>query len=85
VAIENLYGLIYGELIERFNGYSWVPDLAYSIDGNYLAALYSIPDDLVQIWQLSNGKLMTNLIGTNFTRVAHSLDRLMLATVTTMP
>ena len=71
-----------GELIKRFGDYSgWVYELAYSPDGNDLAALYGIPDDLVQVWQLPDGKPMTTLTGTNFTRVVYSADGTMLATV----
>jgi len=75
-----------GELIKRFGDYGgWVYELVYSPDGNDLAALYGIPDDLVQVWHLPDGKPMTTLTGTNFTRVAYSADGFMLATVAAKP
>jgi len=71
-----------GELLRRIGGYSsWVEDLAYSPDGESLAAAYGVPDYLVQVWQLSDGKPSFILTGGHFTQVAYSADGRTLATV----
>jgi len=75
-----------GALIKRIGGYSsWVNQLAYSPDGNHLAAIYSVPDYLVQVWQLPEGTASFTLNGGHFTRVAYSADGSTLATVMANP
>jgi WD40 repeat protein len=58
-----------------------VDGLAYSPEGDYLAAVYGVPDYLVQVWQLPEGTPDFKLTGGRFTRVAYSADGLTLATV----
>jgi WD40 repeat protein len=71
-----------GALIKSIGGYtSWVNGLAYSPDGKHLAAIYGVPDYLVQVWQLPEGTPSFELTGGHFTRVAYSSDGGMLATV----
>jgi WD40 repeat protein len=69
-----------------FGGYSsWVNELAYSSDGERLAAIYNVPDYLVQIWQLPEGAASFKLTGGHFTRVVYSADGRILATVRANP
>jgi len=71
-----------GALLKRIGGYSsWVNELAYSPDGNRLAAIYNVPDYLVQVWQLPEGTPSFKLTGGHFTRVSYSVDGLIMATV----
>jgi WD40 repeat protein len=78
----DLWGVPDGTSLKRFGGYSsWVNELAYSPDGKYLAAIYDVPDYLVQVWQLPKGKASFTLTGGHFTRVTYSADGRILATV----
>jgi WD40 repeat protein len=71
-----------GELLQRIGGYSsWVEDLVYSPNGNTLAAIYGVPDFLVQVWQLPKGTAYFTLTGGHFTRVAYSAVGRTLATI----
>ncbi len=71
-----------GALLNSIGDYSsWVNGLAYSPDGDYLAAIYSDPDYLVQVWQLPEGTPSFKLTGGHFTRVSYSADGLIMATV----
>jgi WD40 repeat protein len=71
-----------GALVKRIGGYSgWVNELAYSPDGEHLAAIYNVPDDRVQVWKLPEGTPSFTLTGGHFTRVAYSADGRTLATV----
>ena len=71
-----------GALIKSIGGYTgWVTGLAYSPDGERLAAIYSVPDYLVQAWQLPQATPAFNLSGAHFTRVSYSTDGLLIATV----
>ena len=78
----NLWSVPDGELIKSFGGYSsWVNELAYSPDGEHLAAIYNVPDYLVQVWNRPKGTGSFTLTGGHFTRVAYSADGHTLATV----
>ena len=78
----DLWSVPDGVLLKSISGYdSWVNGLAYSPDGNYLAAVYSVPDYLVQVWQLPEGKPSFTLTGGRFARVAYAADGGILATV----
>jgi WD40 repeat protein len=78
----DLWSVPDGELLRRIGGYSsWVEDLAYSPDGESLAAAYGVPDYLVQVWQLPEGKPSFTLTGGHFTQVTYSADGRILATV----
>jgi len=78
----DLWSVPDGELLRRIGGYSsWVEDLAYSPDGEYLAVAYGVPDYLVQVWQLLEGKPSFKMTGGHFTQVAYSADGRTLATV----
>ena len=71
-----------GALLKSIGDYSsWVNGLAYSPDGEHLAAIYSDPDYLVQVWQLPEGTPSFKLTGGHFTRVSYSADGLIMATV----
>jgi WD40 repeat protein len=75
-----------GEHLKRIAEYSsWVEGLAYSLDGDRLAAIYGVPDYLVQVWQLPEGTAFFTLTGGHFTRVAYSPDGRILATVMAKP
>ncbi len=75
-----------GTLLKSFGGYtSWVTGLAYSPGGEHLAAIYDVPDYLVQVWQLPQGTPSFKLTGGHFTRVSYSADRLILAAVAATP
>jgi WD40 repeat protein len=56
-------------------------DLAYSPDGNFLAAISGSNDPSVQVWQVHSGERRFILEGTDFRRVIFSPDGLTLATV----
>ncbi len=72
-----------GALIKSIGGYtSWVNGLAYSPDGKHLAAIYGVPDYLIQVWQLPEGTPAFKLGVGHFTRVSYSADGLLMATVT---
>jgi WD40 repeat protein len=78
----DLWSVPEGVLLKRIGGYSsWVNGLAYSQDGGYLAVIYGVPDYLVQVWQLPEGKPSFTLTGGHFTRVTYSVDGRILATV----
>jgi WD40 repeat protein len=78
----DLWSVPGGDLLKSFGGYqSWVSALAYSPDGASLAAIYWVPDFLVQVWQLPEGKASFTLTGGDFSRVAFSPDGQTLATV----
>ena len=80
----NLWSLPDGTLQKRITSYnSWVDDLAFSPDGIHLAAVYGVPDYLVQIWMLPGGNPVFSLTGGRFTRVAYAQNMNMLATVAT--
>jgi WD40 repeat protein len=82
----DLWSVPDGTLRESFGGYSsWVNELAYSPDGEHLAAIYNVPDYLVQVWQLPEGAASFTLTGGHFTRVAYSADGRILATVMANP
>lgn len=71
-----------GALIKSINGYSsWVNEVVYSPDGERLAAIYNVPDYLVQIWEMPEGTPIYKLTGGHFTRVSYSPDGILLATV----
>ncbi len=71
-----------GALLQSIGDYtSWVNGLAYSTDGANLAAIYSDPDYLVQVWQLPQGTPFFKLTGGHFTRVSYSADGRTIATV----
>jgi WD40 repeat protein len=79
----DLWSVPDGSLLNSLEvGYdSWVNGLAYSPNGEHIAAIYSVPDYLVQIWGLPEGKASIVLTGGHFTRVAYSPDGETLATV----
>lgn len=82
----DLWSVPDGALIKSFGGYSsWVNELAYSPDGKHLAAIYNVPDYLVQVWQLPEGGASFTMTGGHFTRVAYSKDGRILATVKANP
>jgi WD40 repeat protein len=82
----DLWSVPDGALRKSFGGYSsWVNELAYSPDGEHLAAIYNVPDYLVQVWQLPEGAASFKLTGGHFTRVAYSADGRTLATVMANP
>jgi len=82
----DLWHLPDGALLKRISGYnSWVNELAYSPDGEHLAAIYDVPDYLVQVLKLPEGKASFTLTGGHFTRVAYSADGRTLATVMANP
>jgi WD40 repeat protein len=82
----DLWSVPDGALITSFGGYSsWVNELAYSPDGERLAAIYNVPDYLVQVWKLPEGTDSFTLTGGHFTRVAYSADGRILATVMANP
>jgi WD40 repeat protein len=71
-----------GTLLKSIGGYnSWVNELAFSPNGENLAAIYNVPDYLVQVWQLPGGNPSFTLTGGHFTRVTYSWDGRTLATV----
>jgi WD40 repeat protein len=78
----DLWSVPDGALLKRIGGYSSsVDDLAYSPDGNTIAAVYGVPDYLVQVWKLPAGAPAFTLTGGHFTRVVYSADGSKLATV----
>jgi WD40 repeat protein len=78
----DLWSVPDGALLKRIGGYSSsVDDLAYSPDGNTIAAIYGVPDYLVQVWKVPSGASAFTLTGGHFTRVSYSADGSMLATV----
>jgi WD40 repeat protein len=78
----DLWSVPSGALIKSIGGYqSWVYGLEYSPSGEYLAAIYWVPDYLVQTWRLPEGTASITLTGGHFTRVAYSHDGRTLATV----
>jgi WD40 repeat protein len=82
----DLWSVPDGERLKSIRGYSsTIEDLAYSPDGKSLAAIYGVPDYLVQVWQLPEGSAAFRLIGGHFTRVAYSPDGQILATVRANP
>jgi WD40 repeat protein len=82
----DLWAMPEGEHAKRIAGYtSWVEGLAYSPNGDRLAAIYGVPDHIVQIWQLPEGKPAFTLQGGHFTRVAYSPNGSKLATVRADP
>jgi WD40 repeat protein len=82
----DLWSMPEGVHAKRITGYtSWVEGLAYSPNGDRLAAIYGVPDYLVQVWQLPEGKPVFTLKGGHFTRVAYSADGSTLATVRADP
>ncbi len=71
-----------GALIKSIGDYTgWVTGLSYSPDGEQLAAIYSVPDYLVQAWQLPQATPAFKLSEAHFTRVSYSTDGLLIATV----
>jgi WD40 repeat protein len=75
-----------GALEKSLGSYSsWVNEMAFSPDGEHLAAIYNVPDYLVQVWQLPGGKPAFSLVGGHFTRVTYSPDGHLLATVLANP
>jgi WD40 repeat protein len=82
----DLWAMPEGVHVKRIAGYtSWVEGLAYSPGGDRLAAIYGVPDYLVQVWQLPEGKPAFTLEGGHFTRVTYSADGSTLATVRADP
>jgi WD40 repeat protein len=82
----DLWAMPEGVHAKRIAGYtSWVEGLAYSPNGDRLAAIYGVPDYLVQVWQLPEGKPAFTLEGGHFTRVTYSPDGRTLATVRADP
>lgn len=82
----DLWSVPSGTLLKRLGkSGSWVEDLAYSPDGERLAAIYTVPDFLVQVWQLPDEKAAFALTGGHFTRVTYSPDGSTLATVMANP
>ncbi len=78
----DLWSIPDGALIKSIGSYkSWVNGLEFSPDGEHLAAIYSDPDSLVQVWQLPEGEAVFTLHGGHFTRVVYSADGKTLATV----
>ena len=71
-----------GALLKSIGDYSsMINGLAYSPDGEHLAAIYSNPDYLVQVWQLPAGTPSFTLTGGHFSRVSYSADGRIMATV----
>ena len=71
-----------GGLEKSFGGYrSWFNEIAFSPDGEYLAAIYNVPHNLVHAWHALGGNHEFSLRGDHFTRAAYSPDGLLLATV----
>lgn len=62
---------------------SWVDWLDYSPQGDHLAAVYGVPDYLVQVYEAANGNPVFSISGGHFIRVAYSPDGSLLATVET--
>jgi WD40 repeat protein len=82
----DLWSVPDGGILKSIRGYSsTIEDLAYSPDGNYLAAVYGVPDYLVQVWQIPEGRASFTLTGGHFTRVAYAADGRTLATVRANP
>jgi WD40 repeat protein len=78
----DLWSFPEGGLLHRIGGYSsWVEGLAFSPQGDQLAAIYNVPDYLVQVWQLPEGTAAFTLTGGYFTRVIYSADGRTLVTV----
>ena len=78
----DLWSMPEGQHLQSISGYnSWVEGLAYSPEGDKLAAIYGVPDYLVQVWQLPEGRPAYNLEGGHFSRVVYSPDGQILATV----
>ena len=71
-----------GALLKSIGDYSsMVNGLAYSPDGEHLAAIYNYPDYLVQVWQLPAGTPSFTLTGGHFSRVSYAADGRIMATV----
>ena len=78
----DLWSVPDGASLKRIGGYSSsVDDLAYSPDGKSIAAVYGVPDYLVQVWKIPSGEPAFKLTGGHFTRVVYSPDGSKLATV----
>ena len=78
----DLWSVPSGEHLESTGGYQgWVYALAYSPDGDRLAAVYWVPDHLVQVWEMPDGTASITLTGGDFSRVSFSPDGQTLATV----
>jgi WD40 repeat protein len=78
----HLWNLAANTLIRKLEGYTGqVNSLSYSPGGQRLAAVYTYPDDIVQIWQPSDGKPIYQISGALFKRVAYSPDGQTLATL----
>ncbi|MGW8225801.1 MAG: WD40 repeat domain-containing protein [Anaerolineales bacterium] len=82
----DLWQIPQGILEKSLRGFSsWVNEMAFSPDGDFLAAIYNVPDYLVQVWQLPGGNPAFSLEGGHFTRVTYSPDGLLLGTVLANP
>jgi WD40 repeat protein len=82
----DLWSFPHGDLLMSLGSYSsWVNGLAYAPDGKYLAAIYDVPDYLVQVWKQPKGTPSFTLIGGHFTRLSYSADGLIIATVAATP
>ena len=82
----DLWQIPQGTLVKSLRGYtSWADEMAFSPSGEHLAAVYNVPDYLVQVWQLPGGTPTFSLEGGHFTRVTYSPDGLLLGTVLANP